>query len=549
MDDRSRKAAFSQKEQTTPLRLMPSTIIAGKYELLSSIGQGGMGSLFMAKHIQLGKYVAIKVQSTGAAQGDAERERFEREARLAASLTHTNLVGVNDYGELEDGSSFMVMDLLSGKSLAEILTESGPICEERAVPIFLQICSGLSHAHENGLLHRDLKPGNIMIVEENGTDLAKIVDFGLAKSTLEGVDAKTLTQTGEIFGSPLYMSPEQCLGSTLDVRSDIYSMACLMYEVLSGLRPIEGQTALATLARKLKVEPQPVLERMPQLKLDPRLDAIILKCLRRDPNQRCQSVDELRAALSALLSNPASTRAPSTIPASSKSALNAVFAESALNRGRSPTASEDQSECHLSSGKVYVRLLKWLSGLILVGVLLCAFMLMSQQGPQKDTGDPNYPLQRIEYPAKPGVEVQIVGVSNGEILDKGAGERLREATGRVRVRVTSKHKELVLVLAGWGTTDWELFLDPGIKVKQLILTGMYKQSVKGLPDGVPTVTSFSDSKEAPFEYFVFPDRCADDNPVKNYDGLPRFIKDIEKLTGGSVKTIRYRSEAYDIVVD
>lgn len=247
------------------------TKIADKYEVLEVLGGGGMGVVYKAKHLLMHRTVAIKMLLPEVVASETALARFQQEAQAASSLSHPNILTVFDFGQTTDGKPYLVMDFLEGKSLAEILQDEDYLPVERAVPIFIQISAGLAHAHGKGVIHRDLKPANIMLVNFEGTgDFVKIVDFGIAKMLPRpGEDGQPveLTHTGQIFGSPLYMSPEQCRGTGLDARSDIYSLGCVLYRVMSGESPFLGQDALEAMFKQVNENPRPFSECCPEMEI------------------------------------------------------------------------------------------------------------------------------------------------------------------------------------------------------------------------------------------------------------------------------------------
>lgn len=270
------------------------TIIDKKYEIISLLGTGGMSAVYKAKHLLMRKIVAIKLMHPRLLNEPQSLRRFQQEARAASRLSHPNAIAVHEFG-IEGDQPYLVMDYLDGLSLADLIKQDGKIDAQRCLHIFVQACDALSDAHRHGIVHRDLKPGNIMLTKSNDDDCyVKVVDFGIAKIVSGGGDSLKLTSTGEVFGSPLYMSPEQCVGSVLDSRSDIYSMGCLMYEALTGAPPFIGNNVLETILKQSS-EPAPGLGTINgDIRVVQKLDAIVLKCLAKAPEQRYQSMEELR---------------------------------------------------------------------------------------------------------------------------------------------------------------------------------------------------------------------------------------------------------------
>lgn len=277
------------------------TIIAGRYRILNLLGVGGMGSVFKAEHIMLGTLVAIKILNRDLATNATALKRFAQEAKAASSLKHTNIATVSDYGLTEGGFPYFVMDLMDGKSLQEIIAEKEFLQWQQAVDIGIQISDAMAYAHSQGIYHRDLKPANIMISQTaKGDERATVVDFGIAKFANETQNAQKITQTGEVFGSPLYMSPEQCTGKPLDGRSDVYSFGCLMFEMLTGKVPFIGPNAVATILMQIN-DPPPSLrtnqnQRITQ-SIPTGLDTVILHCLGKEPSDRYSSMDAVKADL------------------------------------------------------------------------------------------------------------------------------------------------------------------------------------------------------------------------------------------------------------
>jgi serine/threonine protein kinase len=275
-----------------------------------------MSNVYKARHVIMHKYGAVKFLKGDLAQDPVAVKRFQQEALTAGTLSHPNIVQMYDCGLCEYGV-YLIMEILPGVSLFEIMdaraTHSadglGILQLSEALPIFLQICDGLEHAHKKGIVHRDIKPSNIMLVEQEDAKadnpeqlLVKLVDFGLAK--MVGMDGTTgdgkLTATGEVFGSPVYMSPEHCLGKSLDGRSDIYSLGCLMYECVTGRKVLVGHTSTETMMRH--VEEDADLRGLLEMKdpLAKPLAAIIEKCLQREQFLRYEDIGQLRKALTAL---------------------------------------------------------------------------------------------------------------------------------------------------------------------------------------------------------------------------------------------------------
>ncbi|MFN8554586.1 MAG: serine/threonine-protein kinase [Candidatus Obscuribacterales bacterium] len=302
-------AATPEQQQETMQAAMPDrfigTTIAQRYEILSLAGKGGMSSVYRARHVLTQRIVALKLMHPHLLTDENAVRRFQQEAKAASRLHHINAISVLDMGVTEDDQPFLTMDFLEGRSLSEEIRDCGQIEPIRCIHIFLQVCSALAHAHDQRIVHRDLKPSNVMLMQaDDDPDFVKVVDFGIAKILREGSESLKLTATGDVFGSPYYMSPEQCMGNPLDARSDIYSMGCLMYEALTGRVPHEGKNVLETMYMHTNLATPALtdIEADPRLKL--RLDQILQKCMAKVPDQRYQSMIELRDDLMTLSDAP-----------------------------------------------------------------------------------------------------------------------------------------------------------------------------------------------------------------------------------------------------
>jgi serine/threonine protein kinase/Tfp pilus assembly protein PilF len=290
---------MSWEEHLNPRDELLDAVIAEKYQLLERIGEGGMSVVYKALHLQLDRIVAVKiVQDRHAARDPQSMERFRQEARAASSLTHPNVITVFDYGVASNGMAYLVMDFLDGEGLDSVFRRE-TLRPRRWVHIFEQVCDALTQAHSKGIIHRDIKPSNIMLVNlPDREDFVKIVDFGIAKlvpGTARG--AQQLTQAGEILGSPLYMSPEQCMGQALDIRSDVYSLGCVMYEAFTGTPPIQGENVLAIIYKHIHYTPAEFNASIPEAEIPADLEAVIQRALRKDPAERWPTTSEMRNAI------------------------------------------------------------------------------------------------------------------------------------------------------------------------------------------------------------------------------------------------------------
>lgn len=264
-------------------------VINERFRVLELVGKGGMGSVYLAEDLsRKGTYVAIKMLHAQLSEDKVSVKRFQQEASAASDLKHDNLIQQYDYGMMDEKQPFLVMEYLQGDSLSEIIKEGGPINPVRCARIFAQVMDGLAYAHNKGVVHRDIKPSNILLInQENGEELVKVLDFGLAKlMPWSGKESQHLTKTGEVFGSPIYMSPEQCMGKKLEPSSDIYSLGITLYEALTGKPPFKGQNVVQTASKHLSDPPPPFETVCPDLNLPLNLQNVVFKALEKEPTHR-----------------------------------------------------------------------------------------------------------------------------------------------------------------------------------------------------------------------------------------------------------------------
>lgn len=297
------------------------------YQILNTIGRGGMGIIYRARHRLHGTLVALKVLRADLLVDPVSVRRFEQEATVASQLLHPNLISVREFGLSRFGQPYLIMDYLDGVELQTLLSH----CEHLDLPsfinVFTQICDGMAYAHDKGLIHRDLKPGNIMLVKTpGGSDAVKIIDFGIAKMLRENHKTSTITTAGDMLGSPAYMSPEQCGGVQLDSRSDIYSLGCVMYEAITGLLPFRSDSPIGTIMMQVNESAQTFAHVRPDLQIPAELERIIFKALEKDPSKRYQTAGELSEDLWAFAalgyqSRPG-TETPHTVPEEEEAPTN-----------------------------------------------------------------------------------------------------------------------------------------------------------------------------------------------------------------------------------
>lgn len=289
-------------------------VIGEKYAIEALIGDGGMSKVYRASHKLMKRKVAIKMLHAGLVGQAATLTRFKKEAEASSRLSHTNIVTTFDFGLTPDGRPYLVMDYLEGRSFADLLNEERLLDPRRCLKLFIQLCAGLEHAHARGIVHRDIKPSNIFVVEdEKGNEVIKLLDFGIAKRVSEdreesdekedGESKKepTLTEAGTVFGSPLYMSPEQVRGEKVDFRSDIYSLSCLLYQSLTGTPVYEAEDAMDCMYHHVNDDPEPFNHRCPTADISAGLQELVFNGLAKSPDNRIQSMEEYREFLEAEL--------------------------------------------------------------------------------------------------------------------------------------------------------------------------------------------------------------------------------------------------------
>jgi serine/threonine-protein kinase len=278
-------------------------ILDGQFKILQKIGSGGMGSVYKASQPAMNRMVGVKILHPKLNNRKDLVSRFRREARAMSHLSHPNSTKVFLYGALEDGSLYIVMEFLEGKNLNQTVRADGPFPVTRALPILIQVCGALDEAHNAGIIHRDMKPENIFICQQGALrDYPKVLDFGLAKVTEREMrpGSLILTQEGMVFGTPEFMSPEQAQGSVLTAASDIYSLAVILYEVLTGKLPFDAKGAMEYIQLHVNGKPIPLNERVPGLTFPPLLGEVLARALEKKPQDRFATAADFAAAMKAV---------------------------------------------------------------------------------------------------------------------------------------------------------------------------------------------------------------------------------------------------------
>jgi serine/threonine-protein kinase len=300
------EAAFCSRDRSSlrPVAAETSAGLVGqlvgeRYQVERRLGQGGMGEVYLARHVLMGRPCALKVMNQALSRDPDAVSRFNREATNASRISHPNVCTVYDFGLTPDGMVYLAMEFVEGRALSAVLDDSGPLPVQRAAELLAQCALGLQVAHDLGIVHRDLKPDNIMVTPGKDREIAKLVDFGIAKAADPG-GGQRVTRTGFVVGTPEYMAPEQLAGDPLDGRSDQYGLALVFYRAITGVLPFEGTSAQETLVKRLTDPPRPLAVARPDVPFPAGLQGVLDRALARDPDARYPTVTAFADAVSAI---------------------------------------------------------------------------------------------------------------------------------------------------------------------------------------------------------------------------------------------------------
>ena len=380
---------------------MIGTVLAGRYRIDALLGEGGMGAVYRGHHLHLKRDFAVKVLHQDITRDPDIARRFEREAQSAARLEHPNCIQVTEFGATEDGTRYMVMQLLEGIELHDLIR--GPMEPLRALDLFLQILAGLEHAHGRGVVHRDLKPQNVFVSREpDGSEVLKLVDFGIAKLVSGEGAGEAMTRAGMVFGTPLYMSPEQCLGVEVDARSDLYSAGILLYLMLSGKLPFVSDDPVTVIRMQVSQDPPPLPPSVPE-----DLGAIVARLLAKQREARFPDAKTVRKMLIGYRTGLASRLAKGGVPRSSTRRMSALAPRPEFHSDLPDSLKPREGRGGL--GRVW----PWLAGVGLLGLLGVAIVIVVDPGQRSGPSEAADEVDEVDDLSASG------GVDVGEIAGGG----------------------------------------------------------------------------------------------------------------------------------
>jgi len=296
-----------------PANDLVGQVVADRYHVVKKLGEGGMGQVYLAEHVKMGRRSAIKVMNPSMVHDPDAVARFNREAANASRINHPNVCAIYDFGETPDGLIYLAMEFIEGEPLTDVLERDGALPLPRATAVFLQTADALQAAHDLGIVHRDLKPDNIMLSRrKSGGDVVKVVDFGIAKAVGGNQAGQKVTKTGLVVGTPEFMSPEQLSGDAVDGRSDLYSLALVLFRMLTGKVPFEATSVQETMIKRLTDEPTKLAEARPDLSFPAGLQPVLDTALARTPLERYQTVAKFAADVAAVTGRPVEGAVPHT---------------------------------------------------------------------------------------------------------------------------------------------------------------------------------------------------------------------------------------------
>lgn len=365
-------------------------VVSDRYRVIKKLGEGGMGAVYLVEHVFIEKKVALKVLAPELSRKADLTARFLQEAKSASRIGHENVIDISDFGQSPEGFVYFAMEYLQGQDLGQVVRAEGAMSWRRARPIILQICKALGAAHAKGIVHRDMKPENVFLIERGGRpDFVKLLDFGIAKVQSADGEGPKLTQTGMIFGTPEYMAPEQAEGKACDQRADIYAVGCVIHHLIVGEPPFSAENFVGMLTKHLLEQPKPPSSRQPSFGITPEMDALVLKSLAKKPEERFQSMAELMAAVEAIAESAAprasvaEKRAPGpsnlTRPLGGSDGMPIIATSGRVSHTDMIAASDVRAErTELAAPKGNAKLWLVVSGLILGAAVALGAVLMGR---------------------------------------------------------------------------------------------------------------------------------------------------------------------------
>jgi serine/threonine-protein kinase len=397
------------------------SVVSDRYKVLRRLGEGGMGVVYEAEHVALGKHVALKLLRDDFTRKQDLVERFKQEARSASIIGHENIIDVSDFGEMPGGGIFFAMEMLRGEDLADVLKREGRLPLQRTYRIVGQICRALHAAHQKGIIHRDLKPENVFLVTRGEQqDFVKVLDFGIAKMTTLDGEGRRLTQTGVIFGTPEYMAPEQARGQRLDHRADVYAVGVMTYEMLAGRVPFTGESFMAVLTKHMFDAVPTFAEAAPETAIPSSVEAVVRRALSKERDDRYSTMVEFIEDLTrAMGKSTAPDALLETMPAGAPAAKEVIELYQRISSA-GPTQAPTAVAASTRSGR-RPRTALWTAVILLLlgGLAAGYFLAFGRTGGAEDDAAP-----RVVAATGPGLDADDVppgADAGGAAADEGKG--------------------------------------------------------------------------------------------------------------------------------
>ena len=412
-----------------PLADLVGQVVADRYHIIKKLGEGGMGTVYLGEHVKMGRKSAIKVMTQAMTNDPDAVSRFNREASNASRLSHPNICQIYDFGETTDGIIYLAMEFIEGCSLSDLIEREGALSPARAASILRQSADALQVAHDQTIVHRDIKPDNIMIVTaKDGSDVAKVVDFGIAKALAGDEMGQKVTKTGLVVGTPEYMSPEQLSGDKLDGRSDIYSLGLVLYKMLTGVLPFQADTSQETMIKRLTDDPEPLAQARPDIAFPPALQAVLEHALARSVNNRYASAGEFGRDVMASVGDAVVPGTRMDIAHVTQAATQLMNTELALKLAKKDKGAAAAAAPAQAPAKKFP-LVPVLGGVGGVGVLAVVAVLMTSKGKVETPPGPSAPASQA---AQPGGQTQTATPTNAAPTGTAPNPQTAQANPRTQ---------------------------------------------------------------------------------------------------------------------